>query len=75
MRVEKRLVVNKSSERNEWRMHLDMIISNFRKIREQKTNILHTLKSVAESLNKKLFKIVNSQNVLSNALVEFQEDL
>lgn len=32
MRVEKRLIVNKSSERNEWRIHLDMITSNFKKI-------------------------------------------
>jgi hypothetical protein len=75
LRVEKRLIINKSSERNEWRMHMDMINTNFKKIKDQKENIVVSLKVISDNLNKKLFKIVNSQNILSNALVEFQDDL
>lgn len=54
---------------------MDMINNNFQKINNQKKHIINKLRVVSDILNKKLFKIVNSQNILSNALADFQEDL
>lgn len=41
-------------------MHMDMINSNFIKIKDQKEHIVSVLKTISDNLNKKLFKIVNS---------------
>ena len=66
-----KLVINKVTDRNEWRMHLDLLRSNFGKVRDQKSMVKVSLEKIAEEIERKVGKIQSSQNILNNAVSDF----
>lgn len=74
-RVAGKLLINKVTDKNEWRIHLDLLNNNFKKIKLQKSQVKNSIEKLSETVEKKLGKIQSSQNILNNAVCEYFQEL
>ncbi len=74
-RVANKLNLNQINDRNEWRMHIDLLKNYSKNIGIYNRRVRKNLEKTSEGVEKKKKKISTQQKMLNNALSEYFNDL